>query len=72
MTGSDSTTTTVPRHRIRSIADFTWRDALLIELQSMLDRVERKMPIAGVTVTRITGLVDEYEKERVAQAGVAR
>jgi HAMP domain-containing protein len=49
---------------MKQLSDLTWRDALLIELASLRDRVERKMPIASITATRIAGLIEEYEKER--------
>ena len=52
---------------IRSLADLTWRDALIIELRSMLDRVEDRQRIAGVTLMRLQALADEYEKERQAR-----
>jgi hypothetical protein len=50
--------------KVRSVNQLTWRDALIIELRSMTDRVEQNMPVAGITITRLQGLFEEYEKER--------
>lgn len=47
----------------------TWRDALIIELKSALDRAERNMPIIGMTSGRLAGLIEEYTREREGQAG---
>ncbi len=47
--------------RVRSLADLTWQDALIIELKSVIDRVEAGERIAGVTLTRLMGLFGEYE-----------
>jgi hypothetical protein len=54
---------------MRSISELTWRDALLIELDSLRDRVDRHMPVQRVTKTRLAGLIDEYEQERTTPKG---
>lgn len=45
---------------LRSLTDLTWKDAILIEIASLEDRIRRDMPIGGASLNRLRAMIVEH------------
>lgn len=52
---------------LRSLTDLTWKDAILIEIASLEDRVRRDMPIGITSLVRLRAMIEEHWNPKEAR-----